>query len=410
MSSKVVSTTFLLNSGTGTQDITTSDLGGLTPKAAKFMMLANTVLGTTAPNEDYMVGATDGTNQWACAIWGADDVATSDCDRYATTNACICVLDAAGVDCQASFSAFITNGIRINITDAPAAQYYGLVQFFAGTDVSVDVGTFHPANNVNDSVSVTTGFAPDLVYLAGIDYSFTESRQQDASLSIGAGIPGGAQCCKTHYSEGGEANGKTYARQLNEYAYNNPLNAGLFGQYKIEITSSTSTTFVATTRENSATTSDDIGYLAVAINGALFHISQISAPTATGNKSYTGVGFRPQSVEMICGISPSYNETTSNSGRGSIVIAIFDGNVSNSFAMYNEGEAATINCGGRFETGYFQYWHTGTTLYDATFVSFDSDGWTLNFTTADSGTYVWSSIEIHLPEDYTNVDLVQGLL
>lgn len=129
-----------LNTSTGTQDITTSDLGGLTPSAALLIATRGTADGTPA----------DGAGFYAAVLMsGASGLsifeeqhAQSSSDGYGntTSGAGFRVYDgtADGVaDGIAAYSAFITNGITINITDAFSSGWLCDVTFFAGSDLSV---------------------------------------------------------------------------------------------------------------------------------------------------------------------------------------------------------------------------------------------------------------------------------
>src|SRR5690348_17784574 len=52
------------NTSTGTQDITTTDLGGLTPKAVLLIVTRAVTDGTAADGAGWYMGASDGTNEW----------------------------------------------------------------------------------------------------------------------------------------------------------------------------------------------------------------------------------------------------------------------------------------------------------------------------------------------------------
>src|SRR3990167_5502178 len=115
------------NTATGTQNITTSDLGGLTPKAALIIGSVAVTDATAAAHNVVSYGACSGaTNEWVTAVSDTDNVADSDNDTWFDDDFCVLFVNpgAQTVDGSAEFSAFIADGVTINWTDAPAGAYF----------------------------------------------------------------------------------------------------------------------------------------------------------------------------------------------------------------------------------------------------------------------------------------------
>ena len=104
------------DTGGGTQDITSATLGGLTPKSAILLATWAVTNATDTDHASACIGFTDGTNHAVVATMDEHNLSESDNIRRATSDEVIMILDPANSDVQAeaNFSAWITDGIRIN--------------------------------------------------------------------------------------------------------------------------------------------------------------------------------------------------------------------------------------------------------------------------------------------------------
>ena len=139
----------------GTQDITTTDLGGLTPKAAIFILSSATADGTAANHAQMSIGATDGTSQWATTSIIRNGQTTSDVYSRSSNTRVFQILNTTtgALSGDAEFSSWLTNGIRINWTDSIGTAFLFTVVFFAGSDLSVKAGTI--SASTTDQAEVT---------------------------------------------------------------------------------------------------------------------------------------------------------------------------------------------------------------------------------------------------------------
>ena len=154
------------NLATGTQDFTTTDLGGLTPVGALFIITKATADGTPADHAIVGIGAATGSSErWACSVTSEHGVSATDTNRRAMTDECVCLISegTGTVDGEADFDSFITNGVRINWGNAPASAYLVTVLLLAGTDTSAYAGVFTGHASTNGVTDVTDpGFQPAL--------------------------------------------------------------------------------------------------------------------------------------------------------------------------------------------------------------------------------------------------------
>lgn len=163
----VATTRVACNTSTGNQDITTTDLGGLTPKAAYFAATSATSDGTAANHWVLSTGAATGTgNRWAVASSSEHGIGATDSHRRMTNDECVMLLDPADgtIDGEADFVSFIEDGVRINWGDAPAAAYLLTVVLFAGTDLSALADSQTTVATTDNTLDITdVGFEPDQV-------------------------------------------------------------------------------------------------------------------------------------------------------------------------------------------------------------------------------------------------------
>jgi hypothetical protein len=160
------------NTSTGTQDITTTDLGGLTPKAVLLIATRGVTDGTAVDGAGWYMGASDGTNEWTQGYEEQHAQATmnSEYEQDTTANRILTIYDGTAadvVDATANFDSFISNGVRIDWTNAPASAFLVTAIFFAGTDLTANVGTADLGNLADAAIDITTvGLEADIVITA----------------------------------------------------------------------------------------------------------------------------------------------------------------------------------------------------------------------------------------------------
>lgn len=115
-------------------------------------------------------------------------------------------------------------------------------------------------------------------------------------------------------------------------------------------------------------------------------IVQFQQPTVTGNSAVTGAGFKPDAVFLISACS-STGAVANDTGTG----GNFDGSLS-LFTATNSGSRG-VSSNDTFQKTTIGAMPVGdgtnTAKFESTFVSMDSDGFTLNWTTVSGARYQW---------------------
>lgn len=114
------------------------------------------------------------------------------------------------------------------------------------------------------------------------------------------------------------------------------------------------------------------------------HTDHFSTPSITGDFDVTGVGFKPDFV-MLAGS----NQTADNAfaSKGGMCFGAFNSDGQQAFMAHVEEDSAATSDTARYQRtdkclAMFSETDTATLTHEATFVSMDNDGFTINFSTA----------------------------
>lgn len=373
-----------LNTSTGTQDFTTADCGGLTPKAAMFFLTRATADGTVAANGAFCIGATDGTRQWAFGVQAQDAAGTTASDRFSESDHCVAIQNVAGaVEGSAAFSAWITNGITINIDDAFPAGYLLTVKFYCGSDLSVYTGTQDLGNTLDLETNITApGFQPDLVY-ATISRQNMDAAAATAILSFGVAHESGGTITQRSlgYANRDNVAAVSAGAYLSAvYGISAISSAGAF-VWGGEFANFDSSGFSIISRIAGAA-NEDVGYLALSFGGtASSWVGTVASPAIlTGNASITSPGFKPQFVMQGLSMAEAVNTAYANDNGNSFGVGIMTTSAQFCNALWDDDAAVDSNseCISDNIPINIQNGVDGAGLA-ATFVSFDTTGWTVNY-------------------------------
>lgn len=175
---------FAANTSDGNQDITTIELCGETPKACIIFWSGIGKDGAWGSHGEFTGGIsmTDGTTHVYNLVRGEDDLYEYfDVYNYLGNGYVVQFpltggLGSGGIG---AWNSFITNGIRINWTTAPATALRGMAIFFAGSDVDASLelreiasgaGSLqyaHQVSYLNDDV-ITLGFEAKMAFAMGL--------------------------------------------------------------------------------------------------------------------------------------------------------------------------------------------------------------------------------------------------
>ena len=365
----------------GTQDLTVSGIG--TPTAA--ILYTSYSTGGAANNLAFSIGFTDGSTHRVSSIVSRHNQATSETyKRGATDEVCMVIApNGGGINGEAAFSSWITDGIRINWTNPPNTGKLVHAILFYGSDVEVAIGEYtgHATSGSTTTVS-GLAFQPELLFIVGQDAAWDDTSRSHAQLSCGWCDADLNQGCQYLVDVSGL--GTTQTGGILSAQYAGQLGGNTAGVAS-EITSITSDGFVATTRVLNG--AKQWAYLALTTNGQCeWFVDVKDSPTSTGTQAYTMNSVSPQFIIVrpsMHASADSYN-VAGNGGvigwggadpvrQGCLSGATLDGaGTSDTQSRTSGTTVAALDD------------ESGTAKIYATRSSLDTDGFTLNFTTVDS--------------------------
>jgi hypothetical protein len=289
MYTKVV--TVLSNTGTGDQNITFTPNGtdpSWTPKVAILQWSnVSTSLNTFQEGVARGFGFTDGTNQRCIAMVSEDNVASSDVATSSFNNALVAGHTTTGtittIDAQASFSQWLTNGMRINWSNAPTAAFYIQVLFLGGSDITnVIVGTL--MTEVATATTSLTGlaFKPDFgMFLLRADATENAASSTTPEMSVGFVDPSLNKFCQTYWHAD---NAATSAVRM-VYSHTTNVMFATTGLFSYSLVQSWNSDGFTLQNLDQWETAYPIYYLL--IKGGEFKVGNDTEPGSTGNQVIT---------------------------------------------------------------------------------------------------------------------------
>jgi len=380
----------------GTQDITTTDLGGLTPKAAIFILSSATADGSAANHAQMSIGATDGTSQWATTSIIRNGQTTSDVYSRSSNTRVFQILNTTtgALSGDAEFSSWLTNGIRINWTDSIGTAFLFTVVFFAGSDLSVKAGTISASTTDQAEVTTTTTFTPNDVIFSAIGHTaWNNTSDAGAAPQLGMAHNGTSidQGVVAHQSTDGSSgsvtDGALYTTRIGAI-----LSGGSLSR-SYELSAFLSDGFKVKSHGAGA---QIFGYLALNYGGkASSYVGTVASPTSTGNAANTAPGFTPNFVTLLSS-HLSATGTIQSTSANSLALGFsgFSSTAAFSTAIADEDGSATTDAQSLSDNvPLILPLPDGTNGLVTSTYSLDSTGYTLNYTTVQaSGRYmiVWA--------------------
>lgn len=386
----------LIRTTVGTEDFTVAGFGAASSvKAAIFICTNAQVNDTQRANSVIGIGYTDGTTDLNDGIGIQDGVATSNTDRQHSNTKCVCALDGTSTTTlyEGDFDSFITDGIRIDITKAPATAVYVTCILIGGADATNAHCGLKSLGDGTSPVDITDpGFEPDLVLVSGVSNSNNAGTAGNAVIHIGLAHNGGNQKGVAFRDSNGSG-----TMQLSMYTSSSTIGGevtasaigwlgtvGDFDSSGFSITPSANTGF------------DRIYYLALKFsNNPGISVFSQDGPTSTGSKSYTEPGFTPD-FGMLLLTDSTAEDTFQNSGSDGLSIATFDADNQFCSSISSEDGVSTSNAMTLSDNKVIHDLDAGSTdLTVGTFTPpFDPNGWTFNFTTAPVTARKWVGFAI----------------
>ncbi len=381
MALSVKSGSFQTNTGTGNQAITGV---GFTPKIVIFFSLMRTS-ATTGNSGGARLGygaAVSSTKRWALGNWENDALSPTTCDLRFLTTKCFTLDNNGTVNLEFDFVSQDADGFTVNITTANASGRSIYYLALGGTDLSVDVGTFNSITTTGDQAVTGVGFQPKaMLFFAGKNNT-TAGSQQDTRSSIGAGTATAAEWAFTFFGDDAAAPTNEDKRGSTSDVILITSNASVLDAADLKTLDADGFTLDWITNSGTAKI---IGY--IALGGTIqVKVSTLAQPGSTGNQATTGAGFQPAVV-----LFASHNAATLGSmvadAHQAIGVGVSSSERSTAMMYSDDANGTASDCAMRASNSLCLTLATGgtpTVDAEADFVSQDSDGFTINWTTVDA--------------------------
>jgi len=318
-----------LRTGTGTQDITFSNFSEdctAVTCAAIFVLSTGVSDGTAAADAMLGIGFTDGTTGVSFSSRSQDGADTMNTFRgQRTTTELIHTVTLAGLEGYAAFSAWLANGIRINVVDDFAAQYLLTVAIIGDSALQANVGIVSALNTVDGVTDITTvGFEASLALLAGTRLSSVgDSGTAPFLLSVGVAVNDGAstQGSIGCYSGDGVSSADVRAVTSSLYAlqYAHSDTDSRNGAFQVGQWDASG--FSLTERNEAISAPTGVGYLALDIGTQEAAVLDVSTPTTIGSNTVS-VGFESVFGLLLGTLARSYDVGEDDADAGGCMIGV----------------------------------------------------------------------------------------
>lgn len=360
--------------------------------------------GTDAAHCSLSTGYSDGTRQQSGTSASEDGVGTSNALEQADSDQVVRLLDGTSgtTDALATHNAFVTDGVELNWSNVHTDLIRLHFVFFGGDDLTTAVDTVTHGGASGSTVDHTQlGVRPDLVLFA-FQFRRDAAANSDAYYQLAAAYDNGAGedagYIGVFNNDGDVSNtANTEVREDNRISSRFAEDPGVS---TIELHMNTFLSTGWQSRKEGDFTYR-LQYLALEGGGVnrMFADLITSPSSGTGNKAITGIGFKPQLVIICSSLSTSADVFNSGLGSGgisgSMAVGMFDDTRESSWCLKCQDGVTTMNNSMVWNTkALFHVRPNDTVEYDATFVSFDSDGFTLNFATNATPAAKWVVIAI----------------
>ncbi len=315
----------------------------------------------------------------ACSIDNGNPTGDVDNDNRATR--CILIRDhsSGNVRFEADFVSFDADGFTVDWIDSGAAIIFFVV--IGGADLTdVDVGQFTKATSTGTDAITGVGFEPDLILLAGELNTVLNSTTAHSSFFLGAATSPTSRWVTHGSSEDGPATSDSGRNQrTDKVIYQTDENGTAIADVDLDSMDSDGFTLDYLTANG-----DAHQYMYLALRGGAYNLGSFNGNTSTGNQAVTGVGFTPK-IEVFTSFSAatSGSEVADNQfGLGSATSSTARSHL---FILDENGQGTTDAIQDINDTVCLRYLDEGRSLLaEADFVTQDSDGFTVDWSTVDA--------------------------
>ena len=381
--------TFAQPNSTGNQSITGV---GFQPKIVLFWMSAPTGNGSAANVQWGQGVATSSSNRLYFSSSADNNVTNYTGERRATKTSCIGLVAVASatVTVEADFVSMDSDGFTVNWTTVDATARIITYLALGGDLSSANVGTFDTTANSTGNKSITgVGFKPDCVLLIPTGIATSWPVLAGNNTRPGLGMMTASDQGVSSVSWPGAAAALNISKSVqatNEVAENVTVASGSNSSHNTQASyvSMDSDGFTINITHIEAT-GTSTAY--IALKGGRFKIGSFNQATSTGNQVKTGIGFQPVALLMT-----SINKTTNNAAiQAPATLSLGIGVSGSSEAITISSTSTSSPTSASSDIGSTQIIKmmtaggaSPTTQAAATLSSLDTDGWTLNWGTADA--------------------------
>ena len=362
---------------------------GFQPKAVIFFWTRQTATGYAADESMGFGFATAAANQYSVAIESDDNVGNSNYSRIRSTGNVILMLAPnaavganATLNARASLVSFNADGFQINwgVNESRA----DIIHYIAlGGGMNAFAGTFNASGGTGNQAVAGVGFQPDVVLFLNSTIASSETdttvrnrKQFNLGMMSGAGQQWAISVC----GRDNQNNPPHAANQQRTDQAIMTMNNNCTGQDSLASFVSMNAGGFTINWSNAAGNAFPIFYLALSGQHRLGSFNQ---PTALGNQSQAGFGFPPQELFLA-----SFNRIagTGIAPESEISLGAASGPLARGAIWSESRDLGTTDANMATLTTQAIRLATGptTTEAEAGLASFDSDGFTLNWTAADA--------------------------
>ena len=395
---KVAVAEFQVPTSTGRFNITTSSLGGIKPKGVIFFTTHCTAIDTITSDSRFSIGAaTHFGEQFFHATFTNDNDGDPSCASIAYTKSSIVSQSSAlgAKSYEGRFERFISGGCTINFTDAGSSDYCYAV-FFGGTEVQARAGvTNGPAISGTKDVN-TVGFQPNVVMLTdprkmnNYDYSNVCRGGMGWTIDKATDEMCVSSIRRTAYIGNTDNSATAYDGTYSMYCQGT---GATLVERAYSLTGWDTDGFTLN-HDAGIFDGDDMATYFFALDTGTYGVDQltITTPTSTdSSKAYTGLDFKPQALLVMPFRRTSINITQEADPFSSLWATGFtDGTNEYAFSAPDKHGVTTSISKVRYDRLFCNITdNDGTPGHEASLVSLDSAGFTLNHSVVTGSAEKW---------------------
>lgn len=373
-----------LNTPTSTGSLAVTDVG-FKPKVVLFFPTMQTTTGIAANMRLGFGAAKDSTNEFAMAVASLDAAATMDSGRETATDGCILLINEAQTDLvKADLTSMDNGGFTLNFSVVDAsARKVGYLALGGGDITDVEVSNYQGPAATGEHSRTGMGFRPDLVLFTTVQGTTAAGSGASAAPSFGMFCDYGGEGTVAYMDEDNIAAADTYREMRTDSCLSALTVAGAqAARARFQRMNSDGWTLNWAT---APATGIFLHY--VAIKGIIGCIGSVKSQTSTGN--FTPDIMQENSCKALIFLSNCdviRTVTTTAPAHAEISIGAVDEQM-NMVCIGGQSEDAALDsdCDVFFQTDkiYKNLDQASAQEGDASFVSHDRYGFTLNQTDAD---------------------------